>query len=86
MLIKTEPSVPEFEQRLSVREMTLDMYKDAVEILKDESYEPKVILSKRRAIPKFALATPVKLLADFDPQLEGADMVFILRSTDAQSK
>lgn len=82
MLVKTEPSVPEFEQRLSLGELTLDGYKDAVEILKEEKYEPKVILSKRRAIPKFSLAVPVKLLADFDPQLEGADMLFILRETN----
>ncbi len=80
--MKTEPSVSKFEDKLSGRMPSLELYKEALEELGEEGYVPKSLLLKRSAIPPYRTALPMKLLADFDPQLDGADMVFLLREKD----
>lgn len=67
---------------MSGRMPNIGLYKEALEEIANEGYIPKMILSKRRVIPPFNMAIPIKILADYDPQLDGADMVFLLREKD----
>lgn len=79
MIVKTDPSMDVFEEKLSGKQFTIAEYKEALEELGEEGYMPKSLLSKRWAIPKFNVAVPIKVLADYDPQLEEADMIFLLK-------
>ena len=79
MIVKTEPSVPKVEEKLSGYQISRQEYLEAVELLKEEGYMPKTAIMKRRSIPPFPINIPLKVVADFDPQIEGSDIVFLLR-------
>lgn len=83
MLVKTEPSVSKVEEKLSGYSMSVDDYKESINILEEEGYTPKSMLVKRGSIPNFVTGIPLKMLADWDPQLDGADVVVLLRSSNA---
>jgi hypothetical protein len=78
--VKTEPSVHHIEERLSRRDWDKDHYFGAINDLKEEGYGVRSILLKRRYCkPGFSMGAPLKILADYDPQLDDADVVLLLR-------
>jgi hypothetical protein len=82
MRVTTDPSIPEVDEKLSRHTVTRQEYEEAKEILKDKGYMPKSAILKRSAIPPFGIGVPLKLVADWDVQIEGTDMLLLLREFD----
>ena len=87
MIVKTDPPVKEAEEKLSGYEISKELYKEALDILEEEGYIPKSVIIKRKSRPPFNIGIPLKIVADWDAQIEGADILFLLRETygDKQS-
>lgn len=85
MRVKTEPSLTKVESKLSKKDLTKEQYIDGIRTIKEEGYSVKNILITRSAKPSFGMQIPLKLVADWDPQLEGADMIILLRKDDGHT-
>lgn len=82
MRVKTDPSLPSVENKLSTHNFNKELYIEGIRKVKEEGYSVRSILITRAAKPPFSMQIPLKLVADWDPQLDGADMVILLRKED----
>ncbi len=79
MRVRTEPSLPEIEQDLSIEPLTPEVWFKGIQDIVDAGYAPVSVLIRRAVRPGFQMRISLKLVADWDPQLDGADMVILLR-------
>ncbi len=79
MRVRTEPEVTPVEEKLSVKDLTPSLWKEALRDLKREGYTPTRVLLRRSARPTFPMRVTLSVKSDWDPEIDDADMVVQLR-------